>query len=97
MTIDLFIFQDGDMIRRGAAPVALLQEPPGVSRAWVERVGVEIPDGYSFGGSRSGEIGIFRDGWAMPLGVDADGQPVMIDLDDHGRYIPLHVVRRGWN
>lgn len=44
MTITLYIIKGQDAYRFGFDPVVRLWEPESVSRAWIRRVIVELPD-----------------------------------------------------
>ena len=45
MNVTLYITRTGDMIRFGTPAQVTLYDHPTVSRAWIRRVEVELPDG----------------------------------------------------
>lgn len=95
MTTTIYIYQDADMIRTGRRPVAVLDEPPG-TRAYIQRIVVELPEGYTGGELPSGEHGIYKGNEYCHLVVNASGTPCIIDSAD-GSYIPMRVIYEGWD
>lgn len=95
MTATLYITRTIDMIRFGWPSKVTLDEPTWLSRTWIRRVEVELPDGFEVGRSHYDEPMICRDGWGYELTVNAKDVPCIIDHTERGRYIPLTVLSEG--
>lgn len=78
----VYVLQDADMIQRGVEPVATLDEPADVSRAFIRRLSVSLPEGYHVSESQDGTHRVYRDGEPMPyeLATNAAGDPVLLDV-----------------
>ena len=99
MKTTLYITRTDSMIEFGKPARVTLYEFPDVSRAWIRRVVVELPDGFSVGESNYGEPLIVRDGEQMgfELAATANEEPVIVDHTDSGKCIPLPILSEGWD
>ena len=99
MKATMYITRTGEMIDLGKPARVSLYEFPEVSRVWVRRVTVELPDGFSVGESNYGEPLIVRDGEQMgfELAATVNDDPVIVDHTDCGKNIPLRVLSEGWD
>lgn len=99
MKATLYITRTDSMIEFGKPARVTLYEFPDVSRAWIRRVVVELPDGFSVGESNYGEPLIVRDGEQMGFELTAtvNEEPVIVDHTDNGKYIPLPILSEGWD
>lgn len=99
MKATLYITRTDSMIEFGKPARVTLYEFPDVSRAWIRRVVVELPDGFSVGESNYGEPLIVRDGEQMgfELAATVNDDPVIVDHTDCGKHIPLRVLSEGWD
>lgn len=96
MTATLYIIKDADGYRLGADPVIRLWEPESVSRTWIRRVTVELPNGYKVAENYYGEPNIYLDGEHYELGTDKNDSPVIIDHKNNGSFIRLPILEEGW-
>lgn len=96
MDATLYVIKDADAYRFGRDPVVRLWEPEGLSREWIRRVTVELPEGYEIAENQYGEQLLFKDGEHYELAADKSGSPVIIDHKDNGRYIRLPILSEGW-
>lgn len=97
MKITIYITRTGDMIKFGMPANVYLYELPTISRTWIRRAEVELPDGFSFGESQSGLPAICRGNDTYELTVNADEIPCIIDHTNYGKYIPLTIISEGWD
>ena len=99
MKATMYITRTGDMINFGNPARVTLYELPEVSRVWIRRVTVELPNGFSVGESNYGEPLIVRDGEQIgfELAATEDEDPVIVDHTDNGKYIPLPILSEGWD
>ena len=99
MKATLYITRTGDMIRFGLPARVTLDEFPEVSRTWMRRVTVELPEGFMVGESNYGEPLIVRAGerQGFELTVNAQGEPVIVDHTNRGAYIALPILSEGWD
>lgn len=96
MTATMYITRTGDMIEFGTPAQVTLYEHPTVSRAWIRRAEVELPDGFCLGENRYDQPAICRNGETYELTVNTQEVPCIIDHADHGKYIPLKILSEGW-
>lgn len=96
-TCTLYIVADENHYRLGNPPVVLLREPGWISRAWIARMVVELPEGFEVKETVYSDLGIFCGGEYYALGINADENPVIIDHNQYGTYIPLKILSKGWN
>mgnify|MGYP003372286200 CR=1 FL=1 len=97
MNVTLYITRTGDMIRFGTPAQVTLYDHPTVSRAWIRRVEVELPDGFFLDKNQAGLPAICRGEDAFELIANSDETPCIIDHINYGKYIPLTVVSEGWD
>ncbi len=97
MTATMYITRTGDMIEFGKPARVTLYEFPDVSRVWMRRVEVEMPDGFEVGQNMHDRPMICRAGETYELIANAKGIPCIIDHTDFGRYIPLKILSEGWD
>lgn len=99
MKATMYITRTGEMIDLGKPARVTLYEFPEVSRVWIRRVVVELPDGFSVGESNYGEPLIVRDGERMgfELAATVNDDPVIVDHTDNGKCIPLPILSEGWD
>lgn len=95
MNATIYIYRDSDMIHTGQQARAMLTEP-NVSRTWIRRVVVQLPDGYEIAWNKYGEPMMFRGSEAVPLSTNSQEEPVIIDPDDNGKHILLPIISEGW-
>lgn len=97
MDATLYIVKEMDAYRLGFDPVVRLWEPDGVSRQWICRVKVELPDGFEIGENYCGEPGLYCGEEHYELGTNKAGDPVIYDHKNNGAYIPIVVLSEGWD
>lgn len=97
MTTTIYIIKESDAYRFGLDPVVRLCEPESVSRTWIRRVTVQLPDGFSVEESKCGGPMIYQGNDYYELGINRDEDPVIIDHKENGAYIPLTVLYEGWD
>lgn len=93
----LYIIKDEDGYRLGAEPVVRLWEPEWISRTWIRKVTVDLPEGFQTGINHYGEPMIFRGEEHYEIGTDGKENPVIIDHKNNGAYIHLPILTEGWN
>lgn len=96
MEITLYIIKDRDAYRFGFEPVIRLWEPEGLSRQWIRRVKVELPEGFEVAKNAYEEYGVYSGGECYKLSTDKGEDPVIIDHRHNGAYIRLPVLSEGW-
>lgn len=97
MTTTLYITRTGDMIQTGKPAEITLDEYPGISRTWMRRVVVTLPDGFEVAEAGDGRKHIFRGSDCYELTANANGLPCIIDHTQRGGpYIPLDILAEGW-
>ena len=98
MITTLYITCTGDMLRLGIPALVTLDEYPDVSRTWVRRAIVELPEGYYVGEANCCKRMIFKAGkeGAFDLAADSHDNPVLIDHTDGGKFIRLPILSEGW-
>lgn len=97
MKATLYVIKDADAYRFGRDPVVRLWEPESLSREWIRRITVELPEGYEIAENKYGEKALYRNGEHYELSTDKDENPVIIDHKNNGRYIQLTALAEGWN
>ena len=98
MTTTLYITRTGDMIQTGKPAEVTLEEYPEISRTWMRRVEVELPDGYEVAEAGDGRKHIFCGSDCYELTANADGVPCIIDHTQRGGpFIPLPILSEGWD
>lgn len=97
MSTTLYIIKEQDAYRFGWPPVVRLLEPEFMSRTWIRRVTVDLPDGFSEGVGQFDEPVIVRGDEAYELGTNKDEEPVIIDHTENGAFIPLPIFSEGWD
>lgn len=94
----MYITRTDDMIRFGKPAAVTLYEYPEVSRAWVRKVLVELPDGFTVATAQDGLPYIYRGDEHFELHVDKDENPVIIDHTKYGGpFIRLPILSEGWD
>lgn len=99
-TATIYITQDADMIQLGRDPIVTLDEPPEISRDYIRRLLVELPDGYTVNKSQDCARRIYREGDPMPyeIVIDAQGELVLLDSSTlPARHVNLTVFSEGWD
>lgn len=97
MTAIIYIIKEREAYRLGLEPVVRLWEPESVSRAWIRRLTVSLPDSFYVAKNIYDEPLIYRDNEHYELGTNKDGKPVIIDHKNPGAYIPVTVLSEGWD
>lgn len=98
MKATLYITRTGDMIRFGMPARVTLDEYPEISRTWIRRVEVELPEGFTVGENYLDQPMICRGGEGYELTVNADEVPCIIDHTQRGGpLIPLSILSEGWD
>lgn len=97
MKATLYVIKDEDAYRFGRDPVVRLWEPKDLSRAWIRRVTVELPEGFKVAKSTYEEYGIYSGKEHYELSTDKEENPVIIDHIHNGAYIRLPVLGEGWD
>lgn len=97
MTATLYIIKDADGYGFGRDPVVRLQEPECMSRAWIRKATVALPDGFEVAESRYGEKFVYRGDQQYEVSTDKNGAPVIIDHTNSGAYIRMDVLAEGWD
>lgn len=97
MEATLYIIQDMDAIRFGRDPAVRLWEPEGLSREWIRRVTVELPEGFEIAKNTCEEYDIYSGKEHYELSTDKDENPVIIDHIHNGAYIRLPILSEGWD
>ena len=97
MTATLYIIKDDNAYKFGLAPAVRLWEPKFLSRTWIRRVTVELPNEFCVAESTSGEPMIFRGSEHYDLATDKNEDPVIIDHTERGAYIRLNILEEGWD
>lgn len=97
MTATLYIIKEADGYRFGADPVVRLWEPESISRAWIRKVTVELPDGYRVADNYYGEPFVYCGNRRYELSVDKHGNPVIIDHTNNYTYIHMDILAEGWD
>ena len=97
MNAVLYIIKTADMYRFGIPAEVRLAEVYGLSKAWMRKVTVSLPEGYSVKTTTSGEEFIFYKNEVYPcsLAVNAKEEPVIVNLDS-GSHIVLPIIEEGW-
>lgn len=97
MEATLYVIKDADAYRFGCNPVVRLWEPKSLSRQWIRRVKVELPEGYYIAENQYGEELLFKNGKHYELYTDKNENPVIIDHIHNGAYIRLPILSEGWD
>lgn len=97
MKITIYITRTGDMIKFGMPANVYLYELPTISRTWIRRAEVELPDGFSLGENQNGLPAVCRGNDTYELTVNAGETPCIIDHTNYGKYIPLTIISEGWD
>lgn len=97
MVTTLYIIKGQDAYRFGFDPVVRLWESESVSRTWIRRVNVDLPDGFEVAKNYYGDPMICCGGEGYELATNANEDPVIIDHTENGKYIPLTVLSDGWD
>lgn len=97
MKATLYITRTGEMIDLGKPARVTLYGFPEVSRVWVRRVVVELPDGFEVGNNGYGCKMICRGDRGYELAATVNEEPVIVDHTDNGKYIPLPILSEGWD
>lgn len=97
MTATLYIVKDADSYRFGRDSVVLLREPADISRTWIRRVTVSLPDGFEIAESQYGEKFVCCGDQQYEMSTDKNENPVIIDHLHNGAYIPMTVLTEGWD
>lgn len=97
MTATIYIVKEEDAYRMGWEPKVLLWEPESVSRTWIRRETVELPNGFYVANNAYDEPLIFCDGEHYEISTNKAEEPVIIDHKSNGDYIPLTVLSEGWD
>lgn len=97
MTATLYIIKGADAYRLGADPVVRLWEPESISRTWIRRVTVDMPEGFRVADNAYDEPCIYRGGQQYELATDKNENPVIIDHLNSGAYINMDVLDEGWD
>lgn len=97
MKTTVYITRTDDMIRFGKPASVTLYEYPAVSRVWIRRVVVELPEGFAVATSQDNLPRLYRDGEYFELCADKAENPVIIDhTKPGGPYIRLPILSEGW-
>lgn len=97
-TATIYITQTGDMINLGIPPEVTLTEYASISREWIRRVEVELPDEFEICLTQDADIpGLFLGDDYYYMTVNVKGDPVIIDHTNNGKYIQLKVISEGWD
>lgn len=96
METTIYIIADADAYRFGHRPTVRLTEPESISRMWITRAVVELPQGFEVAESVSGTPLIYRGNEHYELITNAAGEPVIVDHHNRGAYIPLTIISEGW-
>lgn len=97
MIATLYIIKDADGYRLGGDPVVRLWEPESISRAWMRRVTVDLPEGFRVADNVYEEPCLYRGNQQYELATDKADNPVIIDHLNNGAYIHLTVLAEGWD
>jgi len=97
MNATMYIIKDENAYRLGSPTEVRLWEPEFLSRTWIRRVTVSLPDGFCVAEGAYGESLIYRGNEHYELGTNKDEEPVIIDHHNNGTYIPLTVLSEGWD
>lgn len=97
MTVTLYIIKDGDGYKFGNLPIVRLWEPESISRTWIRRVTVNLPDGFRVADNVYEEPCLYRGNQQYELSTDKADNPVIIDHLNNGAYIHLTVLAEGWD
>lgn len=97
MTATLYIIKEADDYRFGRGSVVRLQEPEYVSRTWIRKVTVELPDGFEVAENQCGEKFVYRGDQQYEVSTDKNEDPVIIDHTNRGAYIRMDVLAEGWD
>lgn len=99
MKATLYITRTGDMIRLGQPAKVTLYEFPEVSRTWIRRVAVELPDGFSVAVNGCGEPLIVWEGEQLSFELTANSkdEPAIVDHTDRSAFIKLPILAEGWD
>lgn len=97
METTLYIIKDADGYRFGTDPVVRLWEPESISRTWIRKVTVALPDGFQVKNNYYEEPLIYCGDQQYELTTDKDNNPVIIDHTNKGAYIHMTVLAEGWN
>ena len=97
MTATLYIIKDADGYRFGRGPVVRLQEPECVSRTWIRKVTVELPNEFEVAENQYGEKFVYLGDRQYEVSTDENGAPVIIDHTNSGAYIRMAVLAEGWD
>lgn len=97
MTAALYIIKDRDAYRFGLDPIVQLWEPESISRIWIRRVVVELPEGFHVAESASCNLCLYCGDKDYGLATNKAGDPVVVDHNNNGSFIPLSIVSEGWD
>ena len=97
METQIFITKDETALNFGWPAAVTLTEPLYISRQFIRRVIVELPEGFDVAENQIGEKKVFGPGGGYDLAVDANGNPVIIDHLNFGKNIKMRIVREGWD
>lgn len=98
MKTTLYITRTGDMIEYGKPAEVTLSEYPEISRTWVRRVVVDLPEGFEVAEAQGGSKRIYKGSECYSLISDTAGNPVIVDhTQPRPQYIPLPILREGWD
>lgn len=97
MNATLYIIKDADGYRFRTDPVVRLCEPESISRTWMRKVTVALPDGFDVTENQYGEPLIYCGDQQYELAADKNDDPVIIDHLNNGTYIHMDILTEGWD
>ncbi len=97
MSVTIYIIKEQSAYQFGWDPVVSLTEPPFISRTWIRKLTVELPKGFSVEMNKYDEPMVFRGNEAYKLATNKQEDPVILDHNSYGSYIPLVVLHEGWD
>lgn len=97
MTATLYITKDREAYRLGLDPIVQLWEPESISRTWIRRVVVELPEGFQAHESASCNLCLYSGNQDYGLATNKEGDPIIVDHNNNGQFIPLSIVSEGWD
>lgn len=97
MKATIYITRTSDMIRFGLPAKVTLTEYREVSRTWIRRVEVELPEGFEVSKNHMDQPMIFRGGEHYDLIANTNGIPCIVDHTDNGRQIKTTILSEGWD
>lgn len=97
MTATLYITKEADAYRFGLDPVVQLWEPENTSRTWIRRVVVDLPEGYYAAESTFWGPCLSCGDERYDLATNSKEEPIIVDHNNTGRFIPLSIVSEGWD